>query len=154
MKYFLDTEFQDDGTWPELISIGIVREDDKHLYLENSEYNWVTSTQWLRDHVYPNLYRNTSVTVDLDVIANAVLEFFMADDDIEIWGYFPSYDWVLFCGLFGPMIHLPKPLPHRINDLKQLANFKGIKIKQENSIHNALEDAKWIKETYFKIMSS
>ena len=36
-KYFLDTEFIEDGKTIDLISLGIVCEDGRELYLQNSE---------------------------------------------------------------------------------------------------------------------
>lgn len=151
MKYFLDTEFLDDGKTIELISIGIVAEDGRELYLENIEFNWANATAWLMENVYPHLngYRLTRSD-----IRNNILEFLANDDAIEFWGYFADYDWVLFCQLFGRMIDLPKPLPMFCMDLMQLQKMKSIRIKQANSIHNALQDARWIKETYFKIINT
>lgn len=35
MKYFIDTEFVDDGHTIDLISIGIVAEDGRELYLQH-----------------------------------------------------------------------------------------------------------------------
>lgn len=156
MKYFLDTEFLDDGKTIELISIGIVSADNRELYKENIEFNKVNATNWLLENVIPNLRGQTAIEilVSRTEIANSILEFLADDDKIEFWGYFADYDWVLFCQLFGKMIDLPKPFPHYCMDLMQLQKMKGIRIKQENSIHNALDAAKWIKDTYYKIINS
>lgn len=90
--------------------------------------------------------------------------------DIEFYGYYSDYDWVVFCSLFGRMIDLPEGFPMYCKDLKQTLdekvnskNFEEkntvviaaptedrvtyIKLhpkypKQENE-HNALDDAKW-----------
>lgn len=89
------------------------------------------------------------------------------DPNIEFYGYYADYDWVLFCSLFGRMIDLPKGFPMYCKDLKQMLDEKQRHIKyfghskesgligssldlkkhphypkQENE-HNALDDAKW-----------
>jgi len=84
-------------------------------------------------------------------IKNDILAFVEDDDKIEFWGYFADYDWVVFCQLWGRMIDLPRIFPHFCMDLMQLQKSKDIRIKQEDSIHNALEDARWIKQTYEKL---
>lgn len=40
-------------------------------------------------------------------------------DDIEFYGYYADYDWVVICSLFGRMIDLPKGFPMYCNDLQQ-----------------------------------
>ena len=39
MKYFIDTEFVDDGKTIDLISIGIVAEDGRELYVESADFD-------------------------------------------------------------------------------------------------------------------
>ena len=38
----------------------------------------------------------------------------------EFYGYYGSYDWVVFCWLFGTMMQLPNDFPTFIKDLKQM----------------------------------
>ena len=38
----------------------------------------------------------------------------------EFYGYYGSYDWVVFCWLFGTMMELPNDFPMYIKDLKQM----------------------------------
>lgn len=79
-------------------------------------------------------------------------------DNIEFYGYYADYDWVLFCSLFGRMIDLPKGFPMYCKDLKQ--DFDDLQLlekynlkeqpnypKQSNE-HNALDDAKWNKQLF------
>lgn len=42
------------------------------------------------------------------------------DLDIQFYGYFSDYDWVLICSLFGTMMDLPKGYPMYCIDLKQM----------------------------------
>lgn len=71
-------------------------------------------------------------------------------EEPEFIGDCCSYDWVVFCQLFGKMIDLPKGFPMYINDIQQLAKSLGnpeIPIQLEGN-HDALEDAKHIKKVY------
>ena len=54
-KYFLDTEFIEDGKTIDLISIGLVREDGATLYLQNSECNFTKASDWVWRNVFPHL---------------------------------------------------------------------------------------------------
>ena len=55
MKYFLDTEFIEDGKTIDLISIGIVSEDGRTIYLQNSECKFSNASDWVWRNVYPHL---------------------------------------------------------------------------------------------------
>lgn len=61
MKVFYDTEFIDDGKTIELISIGMVDEDDNELYLINAEVDLrkLARHNWLRANVVPYLPMRT-----------------------------------------------------------------------------------------------
>ncbi|AGO47653.1 hypothetical protein Phi17218_120 [Cellulophaga phage phi17:2_18] len=89
------------------------------------------------------------------------------DDNIQFYAYYCSYDWVVFCWLFGKMIDLPKGFPKYCNDLKVMLNdiaarrdlqlavndsipLKGIDqlelhpdYPKKEGEHNALQDAWW-----------
>lgn len=54
-KYFIDTEFIEDGKTIDLISIGIVREDGESLYLQNVECDFSKATDWVWRNVFPHL---------------------------------------------------------------------------------------------------
>lgn len=54
-KFFFDTEFIEDGKTIDLISIGIVREDGKELYLGNSECQFSKASNWVRENVLSKL---------------------------------------------------------------------------------------------------
>lgn len=62
MKYFYDTEFAEDGRTIELISIGIVCEDGRELYLQSSEIHHDHVSLWVEEHVYPHLIRCPHIT--------------------------------------------------------------------------------------------
>lgn len=76
----------------------------------------------------------------------------------EFYGYYSSYDWVVFCWLFGKMKDLPEGFPMYCRDLKQMMDEKGLgkEWKQKNCpethfVHNALADAKWNLQLYHEI---
>lgn len=54
-KYFLDTEFIENGKTIDLISIGLVREDGETLYLQNSECEFAKASDWVWRNVFPHL---------------------------------------------------------------------------------------------------
>ena len=69
---------------------------------------------------------------------------------IEFYGYYADFDWVVFCWLFGKMIELPKGFPRYCKDLKQMADDLGLtgrwmkeKCPPPPDDHNALSDARW-----------
>jgi hypothetical protein len=54
-KYFIDEEFIDDGKTIDLISIGIVCEDGRELYLQSCEFERKNASQWVRENVLAHL---------------------------------------------------------------------------------------------------
>lgn len=56
MKYFIDTEFIEDGKTIDLISLAIVADDGiRSLYLQNSECNFAKASDWVWRNVFPHL---------------------------------------------------------------------------------------------------
>ena len=104
MKYWFDTEFIESSRHLDLISIGIVSEDGRELYLENAEVDWSRASDWVIANVKPYLTGNTISRFEM---AQRIKRF-IGYDSPEFWGYFADYDWVLFCWLFGRMVDLPK----------------------------------------------
>jgi len=234
MKYFIDTEFlegkQDKRflgikygeTKPtiDLISIGIVCEDGKNLYLISKDFNlkeawnryeieegynsgdirniigdkWQKKVYWIRENVLKPIWeelrnKQYSKRIDFDgnskdnyfsynslkylikkygksnkQIAEEIVQFIDArwveegniskgfmypggtsikevkTSNVQFYGYFCDYDWVVFCWLFGKMINLPKGFPMYCIDLKQISDeVLDIMVKEENSkapLHN------------------
>lgn len=168
MKYWYDTEFVEDGTAIDLVSIGIVAEDNRELYLVSSEFDQakLKANPWLVKNVWPSLptFRHPSSSRcacgigHLDVehpavrtrgqIARAVREFLLASDDsddpIQLWSWYSSYDDVALKQLFGTMAMLPTGIPWRTNDIEQDAERLGVVDqlpKPPEGQHNALVDA-------------
>lgn len=164
MKYFIDTEFMEDGRTIELLSIGLVCEDGREFYGINPGADKSKANEFVRDAVIPHLYEDVRLPgreVEIyealpQVLAQRILKFARlphADDPQfrekkpQFWGYFADYDWVVFCQLFGRMVDLPKGYPMYCMDIKQLCNHLGNPElpKQGKGEHHALLDARWNK---------
>lgn len=159
MKYFLDHEFMEDGKTIETLSLGLVCEDGRELYIVNSEADHSKANDWVKENVIPHLFDDVGYAGQLknwgrDLTRLAVFEF-VQDTKPEFWGYYADYDWVAFCQLFGPMVKLPKGFPMYCRDIKQLCDMLGNpKLpEQGKGEHHALLDARWNKKAYEFIYS-
>lgn len=161
MKYFFDTEFIERPYTIDLISIGIISEEGKTLYLINRDCDLSMASDWVRENVLSQMpeydaendsFFDTDNVMSRTEIAEAVLEF--VDDNPEFWAYYADYDWVVFCWLFGAMIDLPNHFPMYCRDLKQELDRLHINedklnvIIPQNNVHNALFDGIWAKKVY------
>lgn len=155
IKYFYDTEFIEDGVTIDLVSIGIACEDNREIYLCNSDCQLDKANEWVEEHVLPNLPPKSDKFLwkPKSAIAQAVLEFMSPTTygDPELWGYYSAYDHVVFCQLFGRMIDLPKGFPMHTMDIKQMSMRLGdIRIPFVNlDKHIAIADARWTKKAYY-----
>jgi hypothetical protein len=164
MRYYIDTEFIEYPFTIDLISLGIVSEDGRMLYMINADVNLYKASDWVRKNVLFNMEEYNRKTDTFNITSknlychsefkNKVLDF-IGSETPEFWGYYSDYDWVVFCWIFGRMIDLPKHFPMFCNDLRQLElqcgnvnlealNFVGI----PKDKHNALYDACWTKEAH------
>jgi len=170
MKFFLDLEFIERGHQHpiELISIGIVSEDDRSYYAVSTEFNPDHASQWVRDNVLaclpdrdalpptqggsPRLWEESLAWKSRKAIAVDIIKF--VGDSPEFWGEWSAYDHVVFCQLFGTMMDLPKGFPMFTRDIVQLADFLGISTDdfppslETEGNHNALLGAKTVKMRY------
>ena len=175
MKYFIDTEFLEDGHTIDLLSLGIVAEDGRDQYWQSVECARSYANQWVRENVIPHLepceclFEGLSVEEEkipvLDVqhyghcpwrtrteIAKALREFIDPERYGKpiFWGYCADYDWVAICQLFGTMMDLPKDWPMYCRDLKQWADDLGNpRLPEEGKDeHHALADAQWNRKAW------
>lgn len=144
MRYWFDTEFIEDGKTIDLLSIGIIAEDGRELYLEIAEADWSKASQWVKDNVLVHLGKGP--TVGREEAKLRVLDF-IGTDKPEIWAYYADYDWVALCQLFGTMMDLPKGWPMYCRDLKQLAGDTPLP-EQGKGEHHALADARWTRAAW------
>lgn len=159
-RWFLDTEFNENGITIEPISVGLVREDGAFVYCVSNEFDPDNCNEWVKEHVLPHLPPRgapqwMSRAEIRDTVHRALLR--LPDAQPEIWGYYCDYDWVLFCQLFGKMIDLPERMPQFCRDIRQLMDHAGVKTSdlptQTGTLHDALEDARWNRKAYLHIQS-
>lgn len=167
MRYWLDTEFIEDGVTIDLISIGIVAEDGREFYAENSEAAHWRASAWVKENVLPHLWSTAADKTRYNrwfrdggcggllspaSIAREVRQFCDPEKygKPEFWGYYADYDWVALCQLFGTMMDLPKGWPMYCRDLKQWADDMGNpKLPPEGKDeHHALADARWNRKAW------
>ena len=162
MRYFVDTEFIEDGRTIDLVSVGVVAEDGRELYREvdPAEVPWDRANEWVRANVKPYLSygvmpqaRPIEVVRFCEDIACELVEF--VGERPEFWGYYADYDWVAIAQLYGTMMDLPEGWPMFCMDLKQLAVSKGDPElpRQESTEHHALADARWNRDIYNWLMA-
>lgn len=168
MRIYCDTEFLEDGRTIELISIGMVAEDDREYYAVNKEMpvKRIARHDWLRENVVPGLprlhgdarifpgrgnplalYWQHPDFKRRAVIADEVREFIQATPDVELWAWYGAYDHVVLCQLWGAMVDLPDGVPMYTHDLKQECDRLGNPPlpEQADGLHNALADARHVK---------
>lgn len=154
MRYFLDTEFCEDGKTIELLSIGVVSEDGREFYAENEEADWGKANDWVKQNVLNQLRHADwlSNVMKRSEIAEALVLFCDPSryGKPEFWGYFSDYDWVVVAQLFGTMMDLPEDWPMYCLDIKQFAMSVGnplLPVQGKNE-HHALQDALWNRRAY------
>lgn len=154
MKYFLDTEFEEDGETIMPISLALVREDWRSLYIEfDFDEERARENVWVRDNVLTHLHgqeRVSKAEARRQIMSFLGLPKHPAESrrsSIEIWAYFAATDWVLFYQIWGSMLDLPNGIPHHCMDLQQwwarLGFPKGVKPSKPKNAHDALADANW-----------
>jgi hypothetical protein len=163
LRYFFDTEFMEDGSTIELVSIGMVSEDGRsELYCVNGEANFSKASPWVRTHVLRHLPKMADRAWKTKAeIRRAVLEFMYGGTQpprpaLELWAYYASYDWVVFCQLFGTMMDVPPALPEHCMAVKQYAVMLGspkLPLVDQSTVHNALVDARWTREAWLVLQA-
>lgn len=147
MKYWLDTEFIEYPCTIDLISIGIVAEDDRELYMISSEFDESKASEWVVENVIKKLGDDRR-WCRFDIKQR--IQEFVGDDVPEFWAYYADYDWVAFCWLMGTMMDLPDGWPMYCRDIKQVCDQLGnpplpVQVAGE---HDALEDARWNRKAW------
>lgn len=159
MRFYLDTEFVEDGETIMPISIGIVTDTGKTFYIELAfDEEKAEAHDFVRENVLPHL--REKVRYSREQAAKMVEAFVFTcvsgetkageDEEIEFWAYYADYDWVLLCQLFGTMMDLPEGFPKFCMDLQQLWVMMGsdaaLKPEKPEDAHYALADAQWNME--------
>lgn len=172
MRFWFDTEFIERGPqYPiELISIGMVAEDGREFYAENSDADLSQANPWVQENVLPHLWSRQPDKRDANIwsrdggrgglltrtaIARELILFVdEGGDKPQFWAYYGDYDWVVLCQLFGTMIELPQGWPMYAMDVKQLCVSLGDPtlpdplLTETGTEHHALEDARWTRDAW------
>lgn len=173
MRYFLDTEFIEDGHTIDLISIGLVAEDGRKYYALNYSCDYSRASDWVKRNVLnslpsqplPQLYASDRQFRESDaykqgwrtkdLIADEILRFIGDGPSPEFWTEWGSYDWIALCQLYGTMMDLPKGWPMRCRDVVQLLEDE-LGLSQDDwpasleteGNHNALLGAHTVKKRW------
>ena len=164
-NFFYNTEFLDDGYQVDLISIGIVNdEDDREYYAVNrlAPWNRIMEHEFLKENVVPHLplsdnriltaindcpldLSNPCVKYKSD-IAEEVRQFLLSGSSPpQLWAWYAAYDHLAYAQLWGPMSRLPDGLPKFTMDLKQehVRHGNPELPPQSEGEHHALADARY-----------
>lgn len=172
MRYHYDWEFKEDGRTIEPISLGMVSDDGRELYIINKRaidnFRWRfykeqldETDRWLQDNVFNHISFEDEDQYGMDFkeqrndVAQIVYNFVVNqidwsyETDIELWGYFGAYDHVCLSQIFGRMIDLPNPMPMYTNELMTIRKGRSKPTRpKELSEHHSLMDAKYQKLIY------
>ena len=176
-KIFFDTEFTGLHQNTTLISIGLVSECGKTFYAELTDYDKTQIDDWFQKNAIDNLCLKNDVNIvkgdywsircSRITLIIVLSEWLSQFKEVEIWSDCLSYDWVLFCQIFGHAFNIPKNVYYIPFDICTLFKIKGIDpdINREEfsgmafisseipKKHNALWDAQVIKSCYDKLVS-
>ena len=172
-KIFFDTEFTGLHQNTTLISIGLISECGETFYAEFTDHDKSQIDDWLQDNVISNLLLPhdsglcgigvNGYVGDTKFIKEYLENWISQFKKVEIWSDCLSYDWVLFNQIWGHAFNIPKNVYYIPFDICTLFKIKGIDpdISREEfsgmtnkaQKHNALWDAKVIRECYFKAIN-
>lgn len=153
VRYFLDCEFNDRVGSIDLLSIGIICEDERYFYGENSQADLSTVNYWVRENVLPYIGHHM---MTYDELRAGVLKLIGKDREPELWAYNGAWDWILFVWLtYGQLTNMPKGWRKRHFELQELmlrADELGYSLgdipNQTGQAHLAIADARWNKELF------
>ncbi|MBA2416221.1 MAG: polyadenylate-specific 3'-exoribonuclease AS [Geodermatophilaceae bacterium] len=120
-RYFYDTEFVEDGTTIELISIGVVDEAGREFYAVSTGFDPERAIPWVRRNVLPKLPSPADPAWRSRARIRDELIAFLTEpgEEIELWAWYAAYDHVALCQLWGPMTALPRAIPRFSHELRQ-----------------------------------
>jgi hypothetical protein len=164
----MDTEFTGLRQNTTLISIGLVSESGDEFYAEFIDYDKTQVDEWLQTNVINNLcipdehgeQKINNFKGDTAYIKEKLESWLSQYESIEIWSDCLSYDWVLFCNIWGHAFNIPKNIYYIPFDICTLMRVQGIDPDVSREVyaditgtkHNSLFDAKIIKACYQKLM--
>ena len=145
-RIFYDTEFIEDGTTIELVSLGAVDEQGREFYAVSRGFDPMRAGPWVQKNVLDKLPPSSDPAWRSRLaIREAFFEFVTAGEgDVELWAWYAAYDHVAVAQLWGAMPALPRALPRFTRDLRQRWEDVGSPAlpKPPADAHDALADAR------------
>ncbi|MBK9302256.1 MAG: 3'-5' exoribonuclease [Bacteroidetes bacterium] len=132
MYLFLDTEFTGLHQHTSLISIAMVCDNGLEFYAEFTDYNEQDINPWIEENVLRKLIhgntesfiteKTTYVYGNKSEIRAALTDWLhsLEHTPIIVWADVLTYDWILFCELFGGAMHIPQCLFYTPMDISTL----------------------------------
>lgn len=157
MKIILDCEFTQLNASAKLISLALVAEDGRELYVELTDsYELTDCSAFVIEHVLPLLdldsYGCTVVTA-----RERVAKFIAgAGDDIQICSDAPGKDWAFLCELMSADGQWPANTQRQPLDLVEMYNemaSDGLEIEVIEPPHHALLDARQLAHIYRSVIA-
>ena len=162
---FFDTEFTSlDPYIGEILSMGMITLEGRELYLE-LEYNGNVDP-WVRKNVLPAL---TGKKIEREVAIVKITDF-IGNKNPYLISYVNQYDAIyiykLFAGLKKPFHWIPidfasilfaldiNPESYFPKDKDNFFKAIGVDTKKFNHTHNALDDARLLREVYLKMITA
>ena len=98
-RFFYDTEFIEDGTTIDLVSIGVVDEAGREFYAVSTEFDPAKAIPWVRRNVLDQLPPPADKAWrSRERIREELLSFLTGPgEEIELWAWFGAYDHVALC---------------------------------------------------------
>lgn len=178
MNIYFDTEFEGLYKDAKLISLGMIAENGKSIYIEFKDIDTENLDAWVKDNVLSNtcLYGNANIydiidednyfTGNKEEIKGVLLHWLSQFDSVQLISDVCHYDMVLFIDIFGSAWDLPNNINPFCIDLnqeimktfwldgKQAFDFNreeildALDLKVVGKKHNSLYDAAVIKAIY------
>ena len=142
MIIFLDTEFSN-FIDTELISIGLVSQDDKKFYAE-LPVDRKECSDFVKEVVLPQLGKIKGAQCSLEELngrLRAWLESFKTADEPIVIAYDYAGDWTLFCHALDndpPVWVRGVNVYQYLNDLKQELFWQESKLERHHALHDAM----------------
>lgn len=164
MRYFLDTEFVEDGSTIVPLSLGINTESGAALYIVFEDADRSLANTFVQVAVIPHLDDEPPpgvryVRCGREEAAHVLLQWVNEhlEEGVwspEFWAECGAYDWVLVCQLFGTMDDLPEGWPYFIRDVEHLRADVGwdgpypYEEGRNDALHNAINDSFGTRENW------
>jgi len=154
MNIYLDTEFILCKNQLELISIGLVKENEACYYAISNEFKPENANEWVIENVISQLDSNIE-RKSLVQIKDEIEEF-IGYQMAHFWAFMGTYDWFLILQLYEGLPHLPYNFSTFCRELRQEmenAQFPESQMPTNPRPHHALWDAKWNRELHRRILN-